>query len=143
MALLSSADYPTIRAAMDVSLNDRTLPDEIIGLDIYTGAAERRLASELEMTTAAVAGLTGESKTIAVSVAVQFAAASLCMAIPNIRRKNLGGDVDLFIENDWRMRADVLTGSALVELEELKGLLGLDSRMVPRFFSVVHGTRMR
>lgn len=43
MAILSSADYPAIRAALDVSLNAQQLSDATIGQDIFVGAAEAEL----------------------------------------------------------------------------------------------------
>lgn len=43
MAILSSAEYPAIRAALDVGLNAQQLPDATIGQDIFVGAAEAEL----------------------------------------------------------------------------------------------------
>ena len=43
MTILSSADYPAIRAALDVSLNAQQLTDATIGQDIFVGAAEAEL----------------------------------------------------------------------------------------------------
>lgn len=43
MAILSPADYPAIRAALDVSLNAQQLPDATIEQDIFVGAAEAEL----------------------------------------------------------------------------------------------------
>jgi len=41
MAILSSTDYPSIRAALDVDLDSSNLPDSTIALDIYSGAADQ------------------------------------------------------------------------------------------------------
>jgi hypothetical protein len=43
MAILSSADYPAVRAALDASLNPQQLPDATIAQDIFVGAAEAEL----------------------------------------------------------------------------------------------------
>lgn len=43
MSILSAADYPAIRAALDTSLDTSALPDQTIALDIYQGAAEREV----------------------------------------------------------------------------------------------------
>ena len=43
MAILTTADYPAIRAALDVDLNATTLPDATIGQSIFVGAAEAEL----------------------------------------------------------------------------------------------------
>lgn len=45
MALLTSADYPEIRDAIDVSLDSDSLPDSVIGRSIYVGRAEAYIAS--------------------------------------------------------------------------------------------------
>ncbi len=41
MAILTSADYPAIRAALDTSLTDKLLPDDTIAMDIYAPAADQ------------------------------------------------------------------------------------------------------
>ncbi len=43
MAILTTADYPAIRAALDVELNAQRLPDATIAQDIFAGAAEAEL----------------------------------------------------------------------------------------------------
>lgn len=43
MAILTSADYPAVRAALDVALNEQQLPNATIGQDIFVGAAEAEL----------------------------------------------------------------------------------------------------
>jgi hypothetical protein len=40
MAILTTLDYPAIRAALDVQLNAQTLPDATIAQSIFQGAAE-------------------------------------------------------------------------------------------------------
>jgi hypothetical protein len=41
MAILTQADYPAIRAALDSKLNDQQLPDSIVELPIYRAAADQ------------------------------------------------------------------------------------------------------
>jgi hypothetical protein len=43
MAILTSDQYPAIRAALDVSLTAQQLPDATIAQDIFAGAAEGEL----------------------------------------------------------------------------------------------------
>lgn len=43
MTILTTADYPAIRAALDVGLNATTLPDATIGQSIFVEAAEAEL----------------------------------------------------------------------------------------------------
>lgn len=40
MALITVADYPAVRAALDISLDAAAVPDAVIVLSIYHGAAE-------------------------------------------------------------------------------------------------------
>lgn len=47
MAILTSADYPAIRAALDVGLNAQQLPDATIELDTFAGAAEAELVRRI------------------------------------------------------------------------------------------------
>jgi hypothetical protein len=41
MSIITSADYPEVRAALDTELNVQVLPDAIIAQSIYHGAAEQ------------------------------------------------------------------------------------------------------
>lgn len=43
MAILTSDDYPAIRAALDIELNSSNLPDATIALDIFSGQADREV----------------------------------------------------------------------------------------------------
>lgn len=56
MAILTSSDYPAIRAALDVGLNAQQLPDATIALDTFVGAAEAELLRRVPM----AAGKTGD-----------------------------------------------------------------------------------
>lgn len=40
-ALLTSSDYPSVRAAIEIGLDSTTLPDSIIALDLYAPAGVR------------------------------------------------------------------------------------------------------
>ena len=55
MTILSSSDYPAIRAALDVGLNAQQLPDATIAQDIFLGAAEADLLRRVP-TAASMAG---------------------------------------------------------------------------------------
>jgi hypothetical protein len=43
MAILTPGDYPQVRAAIDAELQESGLPDQIIGMDIYSGRADARV----------------------------------------------------------------------------------------------------
>lgn len=47
MAILTTAEYPAIRAALDVSLNANDLPDSVIGQSVFLDAAEAELLARV------------------------------------------------------------------------------------------------
>ncbi len=57
MPILTTADYPAIRAALDTELNSQKLPDAIIAQDIFLGAAEAELLNRIPN----AASMTGEN----------------------------------------------------------------------------------
>lgn len=77
MAILSSTEYPAIRAAIDVQLDASSLPDGIIGLDIYIGAADDDVL-EIDPT---AESRTGDELVLVKRAAIFFAAARLCPAV--------------------------------------------------------------
>jgi len=83
VALPDVADYPAVRAAIDLSLDDTTLPDDVIGLPIYAGAAEveigRRVANYADVITAG-----GANAALLTNAAIWICAALLVPAVPNL-----------------------------------------------------------
>lgn len=77
MAILTSADYPAIRAAIDVNLTDQQLPNTTIGLTIYQDAAD---ADVLELHPTAE-DETGNNATRVTRAAIFFCAARLIPAV--------------------------------------------------------------
>jgi hypothetical protein len=76
-ALLSSADYPAVRAAIDVSLGKSELPDDTIALGIYHAAAVQEvLARDPD-----AESRTGDELARVQRAAVYFCAARLCPAV--------------------------------------------------------------
>lgn len=76
MAILTSDDYEAIRKALDTELTDKNLPNSIIGLDIYAGAADQDVLDvypEAESDAANAARIT--------RAAVLFCAARLAPAV--------------------------------------------------------------
>lgn len=80
MALLTSADYPSIRAAIETSLDSTTLPDSIIALDLYLGAGQRDVIALDSL----AESRTGTALQHAQTAAVLFTAARLIGALPMI-----------------------------------------------------------
>ena len=57
MTILTANDYPAVRAALDVGLNEAQLTDATIGQDIFVGAAEAELVRRVPT----AASMTGEN----------------------------------------------------------------------------------
>jgi hypothetical protein len=113
MALITAAVYSDIRAAIDISLDDTVLPDSIIALDLYAGAAEREVLSR----DADALTRTGADLARVTTAAVLFAAARLAPAIPNITAEE-SDDVRYTRQAvDWAKRAADLRALAEIELQ--------------------------
>jgi hypothetical protein len=114
MALLTSANWPEVRAALDVSLTTRQVPDAVIAYDLYSGRAMRRVIEQVPT----AESMTGDSLQRCKNAAIFYTAAYLAPAIPNITRKNIG-DVDQSFDIDWEARAATLLAAAAAELAEV------------------------
>ncbi len=115
MTLLVPADYPAIRAALDVTLTEATLPDSIIELDLYLGAAEREVrASDPDAETR-----TGEARERVRAAAMLLCAANLAPAIPRIAAEQLADYRYQQQPVDWMKLAAELRERAKAELTAL------------------------
>lgn len=138
MALLTSADYPAIRAALDVALDSTILPDATIALDIYLGAAEREVAA-LDPDSGT---RTGDDLARVKSAVVYLTAALLAPAIPWIVRESVGGQSYERVREDWGALASALRQRAHAEIATV-----LDPTQVtptrPAVFALAAGRRGR
>ncbi len=85
MTIIATSDYPAVRAAIDIYLDAQTLPDAVIALDIYQGAAER-------VVMARVPGwetLQGDDLARVETAVVYLTASLICPAIPAIFRETM------------------------------------------------------
>ncbi len=80
MAILTSAEYPAIRAALDTDLTADTLPDEIISLSIYAGAADNDVLKR----DPDAESRTGSEATRITNAAIYYCAARLAPAVVRI-----------------------------------------------------------
>ena len=80
MAILTSLDYPAVRAALDVNLNAQSLPDATITQDIFLGAAE----SDVLRRVPEAESLTGDDLARVKRAAVWLAAAYLAHSVVRI-----------------------------------------------------------
>lgn len=87
MALpLTSAHYPAIRAAIDVTLTAELLPDAVIGLDVYVGAAVRTVQARDPLWETR----TGDAAQQLTLAAILLTAAALAPAVPQVVSERWG-----------------------------------------------------
>lgn len=116
MALLTSANYPAIRSALDASLDSTILPDAVIAYDIYHRAAELEvLTRDPDAETR-----TGDDLTRVRTAAMLYCAAFLAPAIPMLTREEATEYAYTRQAVDWqklaatlRARADALIEAVL------------------------------
>lgn len=88
MGFLTAAEYPAIRAAIDITLDPSSLPDEVIGLPTYAGEAEQWV---LTTDPGAILYSPGSDEFKAAQVAAIFAcAAMLTQMIPVLTGETWG-----------------------------------------------------
>jgi len=140
VAILSSTDYPAIRAAIDTELDSSTLSDSVIALNIYSGAADQDVyARDPDADTR-----TGEDGNRIKRAAVYFCAARLCPVVVrvtsiNVNARDLNYARPVF-DPDERA-ADLLQMAE----EELEAILTPDEETPgrPTMFTYAPGTRGR
>src|SRR5262245_40663421 len=105
MALLQVADYPSVRAALDVRLAEGHFPsDQVIGLPIYAGQAEEAVLPRYPgAATAPPAAAPAVQRAV-----VYYTAALLCPAMPNLTAEDEAGYRYSAQARDWEARADEL-----------------------------------
>jgi hypothetical protein len=132
---LSAADYPSIRAAIDISLSEGSLPDTIISLPIYSGYAEQQVLAVVPDADTADTDRQAHLH----NAAMLFAAAALCLAIPSFTRE-AGPEFNASIDRvkPAELAADLRLRAAS-ELEA--GSPGAAAQLVPLTFTVAKGSR--
>lgn len=146
MAILDIENYPAVRAAIDISISEKNLPDEVIALSIYQGAAERWvLDRDADAETYAPAGAAADAAKWAriQNAAIYRTAALICPAVPNITRDDFGPNESYTRKAmDYERRAEELTDLASAELASYLQADPVTSQM-PTFFTVGPGYRGR
>jgi hypothetical protein len=88
MPFLSAAEYPAIRAAIDISLDAESLPDAVIGSSVYQDAAERWvLVANPDAATYAPGTSQYDLSRVA---AINACAAMIAPAVPTLTRESYG-----------------------------------------------------
>lgn len=134
--LLSAADWPAVRAALDVTLDSSALPDATIALDIFSGEAMREVEARVTDATT----LTGDDALDVTAAAVYLTAANLAPSMPSLTRAS-GQYLDWQRKGmDWNQRAAELRARAE---EKIADLLEPDTAAphLPTMFATAGGTR--
>lgn len=136
MPLLSTSDYPAIRAAIDIGLAAADLPDAIIGLDLYAGAAQREVLARDPL---------AESRTGSALLAVREAAqlltaARLVPAVPRIVSLSGAGEgITQKLSDPAALAADLRTRAEAAITAVLIAAQG--ARVRPTAFGLAPGRR--
>ena len=136
MALLYEADYPAVRAALDVQLTSRELPDSVIGLPLYVGAAE----AEILVRDPLAATRTGAAWQHIVNATVLLTAALLAPALPAITSERFS-EYSYDRDVDWLALAAALRRRAETELAFVLTPTAPTVASRPTIFAVATGTR--
>lgn len=137
--ILTADLYPSVRAALDVSLDAATLPDGVIGLDIYAGAAERWVKANDPQWSAHLA-VPDDAMRLR-NAAVYSCAALLAYAVPVLTREDIGQS-DYSYSRDAIAPADLAAQLRTRAAAELAGLLPVGTAgALPFFFGVAPGAR--
>ena len=140
--LLDFASYDAIRAAIDISLNRDSLPDDVIALPIYLSAADL----EVKRRDPLWASRTGDSLISLTNAAIYLTAARIAPAMPRLLSQKIaagGDDFTLqFQAIDWAARAQALRQQGEDALDSLIDPGDVISTR-PTRFTVASGRRGR
>lgn len=133
MTILSSSDYPAIRAALDINLDATLLPDATIALAPFVGAAELEIARRDPN----AATRTGDEATHIKLAAILLAAAYLAPSVPRLVSSSMSGVSFSMQQATWdqiaqRLHAEADRHLAVVLAESFAG---------PTHFALATGTR--
>lgn len=137
-AILSSAEYPAIRAALDVSISSNDLPDTVIGQTIFLAAAESELVDRVPT----AAAMTGENLARVKRILIWLTAAYLAGSVVRItsmtvQTRDLSYSKAIF---DPEKKAAELRARAEVEISLLTTPEASNPGM-PTMFTRATGTR--
>lgn len=121
--LLSAADYPEVRAAVDVALSDKRAPDAVLGLSIYVPAGCADVLTRDPLAEAR----TGPAAEAIHRAAVYFSAARLALGLREISSETFG---DVRVDLDTVAAGE--RAAALTELgqQAVADAIALDGEVV-------------
>lgn len=136
MAILTSNDYPAIRAALDVQLDADDLSDDVIAMDIYIGAAELWIADRDSLS----ATRTGNELTHIRAATIYYTASLLAPALPRLASESLEDAQVQWQKQDWAQLASELQQRAETHLQAVLDA-SEDAPLRPTMFARVSGIR--
>lgn len=113
--ILTDQDYREVRAALDVTLEEERLPDEVISMGAYQGAAERDVAARVPQWQT----LDDDDRERVRVATILKTAARIAPAMPSITREERLAFVFTQAAVDWVARAAQLNGQADALINEL------------------------
>lgn len=135
MAILTNDLYDSVRAALDTKLTEEDLPNSIVAMDIYAGAAELDVLARDPQ----AESRTDDDLKRVKNAAVYFCAARLAPAIPHLVETGDENNTWRWQQRDWQARAQELRQLADESVNEV-----LTTDVVrPKVFSVASGRRGR
>lgn len=112
---LSAAEYPAVRGAIDISLDQKALPDEVLALPQYAGDAERWIIGQNPLAATYEAGT---DEYLGMQVAAIYACAALVLpAVPNLTSESYGAgyrytrkelDTATLVESLWQRASNAI-----------------------------------
>ena len=137
--ILDTTDYPSIRAALDITLGTKSLPDDIIALDIYQDAAELEVLNRDPL----ALSRTGVDAAHIHAAAILYCASLIAGGmVSRVTAESLPGVSYNYSRQavDWPQRAEALAQRANHEMDAvLQKFATTPSR--PTYFGVASGTR--
>lgn len=115
MAIITTTDYPAVRANIHYQLNDRLLPDSMIALSTFAPEAELDLLALLPD----AEDFTGTKLSRAKNVVIYWTAARFVPSVPQVIAHSFLGDRQTFQTVDWEQHIEYLLGRADNNLAEL------------------------
>jgi hypothetical protein len=131
--LIDESRFDEIRSAIDTTLGEANLPNEIIAKDIYLGRALRWVASK-----------TTNTGPEAKNAAIYYIAYLICPSMPQLEsdRKATGDGYQVKVEN-LQDKLDRLLTTAQGYISEIDDVTPVLATQVPEYFTLARGRRGR
>ena len=133
MALITTAEYPSVRFAIDFRLNSIVMPDDIIAQPIFVVEAELDVLAILPQ----AASFTGTSLTRVKNAVIYLTAIKMIPSVPQLIDQSIFGDREKYELIDWEKKIDNL----LDRFDENINRVGV-YRNLPRVFSMDGGYKL-